>query len=59
MLNVELSAKPMLNYPILNWEFRIQESTTKLKIQKFKMRVAHNSKLKTQNSKLKNYGNKS
>ena len=57
MLNVELSAKPMLNYPILNWEFRIQESTTKLKIQKFKMRVAHNSKLKTQNSK--NYGNKS
>ena len=59
MLNVELSAKPMLNYPILNWEFRIQESTTKLKIQEFKMRVAHNSKLKTQNSKLKNYGNKS
>ena len=52
MLNVELSAKPMLNYPILNWEFRFQESTTELKIQKFKMRVAHNSKLKTQNSKL-------
>ena len=78
MLNVELSAKPMLNYPILNWEFRIQEATTELKIQnsknskfkktqnskklktqKFKMRVAHNSKLKIQNSKLKNYGNKS
>ena len=52
MWNVELSAKPILNYPILNWEFRFQESTTELKIQKFKMRVAHNSKLKTQNSKL-------
>ena len=53
MLNVELSAKPILNYPILNWKFRFQESTTELKIQKFKMRVAHNSKLKTQNSKFK------
>ena len=50
MLNVELSAKPMLNYPILNWEFRIQEATTGLKTQNSK-------KLKTQNSK--NYGNKS
>ena len=38
----------MLNYPILNWEFRIQESTTKLKIQN-----ARSAQFKTQNSKLK------
>ena len=36
MLNVELSAKPMLNCPILNWEFRIQEATTELKTQNSK-----------------------
>lgn len=44
MLNVELSAKPMLNYPILNWEFRIQEATTELKLKKLK--IQKNSKLK-------------
>ena len=50
MLNFELSAKPMLNYPILNWEFRIQEATTGLKNQNSK-----NSKFKkTQNSKIQN-----
>ena len=64
MLNVELSAKPMLNCPILNWEFRIQEATTELKTQnsknsKLKMRVAHNSKLKIQKTQNSNYGNQS
>ena len=43
MLSVELSAAPMLSYSILNSQF---------KTYKFKMRKAHNSKLKTQNSKL-------
>ena len=38
MLNVELSAKPMLNCPILNWEFRIQEATTELKTQNSKFK---------------------
>ena len=43
MLNVELSAKPMLNCPILNWEFRIQEATTELKL-----KTQNSKKLKTQ-----------
>ena len=58
MLNVELSAKPMLNYPILNWEFRIQETTKELKIQnsktqnsKLKNSNAHSAQFKIQNSK--------
>ena len=42
MLSVELSAAPMLSYSILNSQF---------KTYKFKMRKAHNSKLKTQNCK--------
>ena len=32
---------------------RLYFTPTKLKIEQFKMRVAHNSKFKTQNSKLK------
>ena len=57
MLNVELSAKPMLNCPILNWEFRIQEATTELQRQNPKTQNARSAQFKTQNSK--NYGNKS
>ena len=35
--------KPMLNCPILNWEFRIQEATTELKL-----KTQNSKKLKTQ-----------
>ena len=82
MLNFELSAKPILNYSILNcelemnteskWEIKTQTTqsqnsklehknlntklelnNSKLKTEQLKIGFADNSKLKTQNSKLR------
>ena len=50
MLSFELSATPILNYSIWNWQTTIQNS--KLKIQNSKLLIANgnNSKFKTQKS---------
>ena len=61
MLSFELSATPILNYSIWNWQTTIQNSklkiafgnNSKLKIQNSKLRSAQ--QFKTQNSKLKNH----
>ena len=52
MLSFELSATPILNYSIWNWQTTIQNS--KLKIQNSKLLIAsgNNSKLKIQNKKI-------
>ena len=48
MLSFELSATPILNYSIWNWQTTIQNS-------KLPLVTIQNSKLKIQNSKLKNH----
>ena len=45
MLSFELSATPILNYSIWNWQTTIQNS-------KLKIAFGNNSKLKIQNSKI-------
>ena len=55
MLSFELSATPILNYPIWNWQTTIQNSKLPLAtIQNSKLKIAsgNNSKLKIQNSKI-------
>ena len=51
ILSFELSAKPILNYPILNFEFFIKNS--KFKTQNWTIPNARSAQFKIQNSKFK------